>query len=192
MDLTGIISVSGKTGLFKVVAQSKSNIIIESLTDNKRVPAYSTDRISALEDISIYTYDEDFPLREVYKSIAKKTNCGEAPSHKESLKTLEIYLEEILPNYDQERVYPSDIKKIFQWYNLLHKAGLITLEEKVEVEAPEAVEKVEKPKAAKKKVEAKEAPKAAAKKVTEKKATEAKKPAAKKPEAKKTTKKEDK
>ncbi|HTO37307.1 MAG TPA: DUF5606 domain-containing protein [Brumimicrobium sp.] len=196
MDLTGIISVSGKTGLFKVVAQSKSNIIIESLIDNKRVPAYSTDRISALEDISIYTYDEDFPLREVYKSIAKKTNCGEAPSHKESLKTLEIYLEEILPNYDQERVYPSDIKKIFQWYNLLHKAGLITLEEKVEekveVEAPEAVEKVEKPKAAKKKVEAKEAPKAAAKKVTEKKATEAKKPAAKKPEAKKTTKKEDK
>ena len=183
MDLTGIISVSGKTGLFKVVAQSKSNIIIESLIDNKRVPAYSTDRISALEDISIYTYDEDFPLREVYKSIAKKTNCGEAPSHKESLKTLEIYLEEILPNYDQERVYPSDIKKIFQWYNLLHKAGLITLEEKVEekveVEAPEAVEKVEKPKAAKKKV-------------TEKKATEAKKPAAKKPEAKKTTKKEDK
>src|SRR5690554_3723886 len=129
MDLSGIISISGKPGLFKVVAQSKNNIIVESLIDNKRIPAYSTDRISALEDISIYTYEEDVPLKEVYTSLATKENCGEGPSHKESLNKLSAYLEEILPDYDQDRVYPSDIKKLFQWYNILQKAGLIKLEE---------------------------------------------------------------
>src|SRR5690554_1371311 len=130
MDLSGIISISGKPGLFKVVAQSKNNIIVESLIDNKRIPAYSTDRISALEDISIYTYEEDVPLKEVYTSLATKENCGEGPSHKESLNKLSAYLEEILPDYDQDRVYPSDIKKLFQWYNILQKAGLLSWKKK--------------------------------------------------------------
>lgn len=165
MDLSGIISISGKPGLFKVVAQSKNNIIVESLIDNKRIPAYSTDRISALEDISIYTYEEDVPLKEVYTSLATKENCGEGPSHKESLNKLSAYLEEILPDYDQDRVYPSDIKKLFQWYNILQKAGLIKLEEEKKEEEAK-----------------KEAPK---KKATEKAAD--KKPAAKKPAAKKET-----
>ncbi|WP_417266445.1 DUF5606 domain-containing protein [Brumimicrobium sp.] len=165
MDLSGIISISGKPGLFKVVAQSKNNIIVESLIDNKRIPAYSTDRISALEDISIYTYEEDVPLKEVYTSLATKENCGEGPSHKESLNKLSAYLEEILPDYDQDRVYPSDIKKLFQWYNILQKAGLIKLEEEKKEEEP--------------KEEAKK------KKATEKAAD--KKPAAKKPAAKKET-----
>lgn len=129
MDLSGIISVSGRPGLYKVVAQSKQSIILESLDNNKRIPAYSTDRISALEDISIYTYEEDVPLKEVYTKIAKKENGGAAISHKESVKQLTNYLEEVLPDYDQDRVYPSDIKKIFQWYNILQKSGLITLEE---------------------------------------------------------------
>ncbi|RFC53514.1 DUF5606 family protein [Brumimicrobium aurantiacum] len=141
MDLSGVISISGKPGLFKVVAQSKNNIIVESLIDNKRIPAYSTDRISALEDISIYTYEEDVPLKEVYISLAKKEDCGAGPSHKDSLNKLTSYLEEILPNYDQDRVYPSDIKKLFQWYNILHKAGLITLEEEKEAETEEVKEK---------------------------------------------------
>lgn len=169
MDLSGIISISGKPGLFKVVAQSKNNIIVESLIDNKRIPAYSTDRISALEDISIYTYQEDVPLKEVYTSLATKENCGEGPSHKESLNKLSAYLEEILPDYDQDRVYPSDIKKLFQWYNILQKAGLIKLEEEKKEEEPKEEAK-------------KEAPK---KKATEKAAE--KKPAAKKPAAKKET-----
>ena len=129
MDLTGIISISGKPGLFKVVAQGKNNIIVESLTDKKRIPAYSSDRISALEDISIYTYKEDVPLKVVYTSIFTKENGKETISHKESLAKLEAYLEEVLPGYDRERVYSSDIKKIFQWYNLLHKADLLKVEE---------------------------------------------------------------
>jgi len=172
MDLSGIISISGKPGLFKVVAQSKNNIIVESLIDNKRIPAYSTDRISALEDISIYTYEEDVPLKEVYISLAKKENLGVAPSHKESMNTLTAYLEEILPDYDQDRVYPSDIKKLFQWYNILHKAGLIKLEEEKKEEKKEETKKV----APKKKAETEK---------TEEKKPAAKKPAAKKPAAKK-------
>src|SRR5690554_6697052 len=115
MDLSGIISISGKPGLYKIVAQSKKSLIVESLEDNKRIPAQSTDRISALEDISIYTYDADVSLKDVYLNIAKKENCGATISHKESANKLGAYLEEILPDYDKERVYPSDIKKVFQW-----------------------------------------------------------------------------
>jgi hypothetical protein len=174
MDLSGIISISGKPGLFKVVAQSKNNIIVESLIDSKRIPAYSTDRISALEDISIYTYEEDVPLKEVFISLAKKEDCGLAPSHKESMNTLTAYLEEILPDYDQDRVYPSDVKKLFQWYNILHKSGLINLEEEKKEEKKE------------------EKPKKAETKKTEEKKPAAKKTAAKKPAAKKAVKADDK
>lgn len=138
MNLTGVISISGKPGLFKVVAQAKNNIIVESLIDNKRSPAYTTDRISALEDISIYTTGEDVPLKEVLTLIFNKENGGPAPSHKESSATLETYLKTILPTYDSERVYPSDIKKVFQWYNLLEKGGILKLED----EKTETKEKV--------------------------------------------------
>lgn len=132
MNLTGIIAISGKPGLYKVIAQGKNSIIVESLIDGKRVPAYSTDRISALDDISIYTYDEDAPLRDLLTAIFKKEAGKECPSHKDDLKDLTTYLLGLLPNYDQERVYPSDIKKIFQWYNLLHKSGNLKLEEAAE------------------------------------------------------------
>ena len=128
MNLTGIIAISGKPGLFKVVAQGKSNLIVESLTDGKRIPAYSKDRISALEDISVYTYDEDKPLTSVFETIHIKENGGLAPSHKEDKNTLEGYMLEVLPNYDQERVYLSDVKKIFQWYNQLHTTGNLLFE----------------------------------------------------------------
>ena len=150
MDLSGIISISGKPGLFKVVAQSKNNIIVESLLNKKRAPAYSTDRISALEDISIYTYEEDIPLKEVFIKFAEKENCGPAPSHKESAKKLATYLEEVLPDYDEDRVYPSDIKKLYQWYNLLQKEGLITLEESEEKEDTTSKKKEKKSDTAKK------------------------------------------
>lgn len=181
MNLTGIISISGKSGLYKVIAQAKNSVIVESLEDKKRVPAYATDRISALEDISIYTIEEDKPLKEVYRAIYDKENGGAAPSHKESEKTLRAYLEGILPDYDKERVYVSDIKKMFQWYNILQKSGDLKLAEaatetpEVEVIAEEVVE--EKPK---KKAPAK---KAADKPAAEKK--EKKEPVAKKAPAKK-------
>jgi hypothetical protein len=137
MNLTGIIAISGKPGLFKVVAQGKSNLIVESLEDGKRIPSYSSDRISSLEDISIYTYEEDQILSVVLERIYKKENGGLAPSHKEDKNTLEGYLLEILPNYDQERVYFSDVKKIFQWYNLLHKSGNLIIDEPVKEEPKE-------------------------------------------------------
>lgn len=177
MNLTGIISISGKPGLFKVVAQGKNNIIVESLIDGKKSPAYSTDRISALEDISIYTYEEDVPLKDVYSEIYKKENGKKTISHKESLNKLTAYLLEVLPNYDEDRVYPSDIKKLFQWYNLLHDTGAL--------EPEETEDKVEKETSTKKDTEEKEtkkapAKKAATKKPADKKAAPKKKPAAKK------------
>lgn len=146
MDLTGIIAISGRPGLYKVIAQGKNNIIVESLIDNKRFPAYSTDRISALDDISIYTYDEDAPLRDLLTAIYTKEGGKECPSHKEDMKVLQTYLLEILPNYDQERVYPSDVKKMFQWYNLLHKSGNLKVNEE---KAEEVVAEKKAPKAKK-------------------------------------------
>ena len=135
MNLTGIIAISGRPGLFKVIVQGKNNVIVESLVDKKRFPAYSTDRISALEDISIYTLETEKPLKEIFKAIHDKENGGETISHKDTDSTLISYLLEILPNYDQERVYISDIKKIFQWYNLLHKSGNLKLAEVIEEDA---------------------------------------------------------
>jgi hypothetical protein len=179
MKLTGIIAISGRPGLFKVVAQGKNNVIVESLIDHKRIPAYATDKISALEDISIYTYDEDAPLQGILASIYEKQDGKEGPSHKDELSTLEGYLHGILPNYDQERVYPSDIKKIFQWYNLLLKVGALTPEESINSEA----ESEEKPKAEVKKAPAKKAP---AKAATADKAKAAKPASAKKVTAVKT------
>jgi hypothetical protein len=193
MNLTGIIAISGKPGLFKVVAQGKNNIIVESLEDRKRFPAYASDRISALDDISIYTYDEDKPLKEIYTTIYEKEKGGTTISHKEDLGKLSGYLLEVLPNYDQERVYPSDVKKLFQWYNLLHKAGELkldeaaaeapaeTAEETASEETAEKGAKKEKAPAAKKPAAAKKAPAAAAKgpaKSSAPKATGAKKVAA--------------
>jgi hypothetical protein len=130
MNLTGIISISGKPGLFKVVTQGKNSVIVESLVDKKRFPAYASERISALEDISIYTYDEDRPIKDIFEAIYKKEGGKECISHKEDPNVLQNYILEIIPNYDKERVYPSDIKKLFQWYNLLHETGnLKSLEE---------------------------------------------------------------
>lgn len=170
MNLTGIIAISGRSGLYKVVAQGKNNLIVESLEDRKRFPAYASDRISALKDISIYTTDEDVALKVIFDSIYAKENAGMAPSHKDDKKVLESYLLEILPNYDQERVYISDIKKLFQWYNLLHKAGELKPNEEAAVETTNEAEATEATtETTEKKAPAKKAP--AAKKTTEKIAT---------------------
>lgn len=173
MDLSGIISISGRPGLYKVVAQGKNSIIVESLMDNKRFPAYATDRISALEDISIYTHEGDKPLKEIFADIYKKEDGKEGPSHKQDMSVLQAYILEIIPDYDEERVYPSDIKKLLQWYNMLLKFGSF---DPVEEEKPAEEEKEEKPK--KKAAPKKKASEASDKK--EGKAGEKKKPAAKK------------
>jgi hypothetical protein len=180
MDLSGIISISGRPGLYKVIAQGKNSIIVESLIDNKRFPAYSTDRISALEDISIYTYDDDKPLKEIFDGLYKKVEGQEVPSHKEDISLLQEYLSDVLPDYDEERVYPSDIKKLFQWYNILFKAGVLKLEEEVKEEQPAepeaVVEKAEKKPAKKAPAKKKEGEKPKAKAAPKKtKSTEPKK-----------------
>ena len=119
MDLSSIISISGKPGLYKIVSQAKNSIIVESIIDKKRFPAYSSDKISVLDDISIYTHNEDKPLKDIFSAIYAKTEGKETLSHKEKISELISFISDIIPDYDEDRVYPSDIKKIFQWFNIL-------------------------------------------------------------------------
>ena len=146
MDLTDIITISGKPGLYTILGKSKNNVIVESVTDKKRFPTFNSNKISALSDISIYTYDEEVLLSDIYRTIFKKEDGGKCISHKESPEKLSKYLEEILPNYDKEQVYNSDIKKLFQWYNLLHDAKKLKLKEepKKEISKEEEISSTEK------------------------------------------------
>ncbi|MBU3010027.1 DUF5606 domain-containing protein [Polaribacter vadi] len=123
MEFSKIISVTGKPGLFQVISQSKNAIIAENLTDNKRLAINATQNVSLLENIAIYTYEEDMPLLDVFKAISEKTEGKKAISHKESGNKLSAFFAEVLPNYDDERVYTSNIKKVIQWFNLLIDAG---------------------------------------------------------------------
>lgn len=139
--LKGILSISGQSGLYKLVAESKNNIIVESLDTKKRIPVYSTAKVSALEDIAIYTETSDVPLKEIFKSISDKEEGGSALSHKSSGKELKVYFEEVVPEYDKDRVYVSDIKKVLLWYNTLQEKEMLdfteTEEEKEDTEAKE-------------------------------------------------------
>ena len=143
MNLTGIISISGRPGLFKVIAQGKNSVIVESMLDKKRFPAYATERISTLDDISVFTYEEDVKLTDIFaKMLALYPTEG--PSHKADMKELEAALAQLLPNWDKDRVYPSDVRKLFQWYNLLLKAGSFVA---AEAEANAETKEVKAPKA---------------------------------------------
>jgi hypothetical protein len=130
MDLSGIISIAGMSGLYKVIAQTKNGLIVESLIDKKRVPAYSTHRVSALEDVSIYSTGDDVPLKDVFQKIYDKEKGKEAIDHKASDADLKKYFKSVFAEYDEDRVYVSDIKKVISWYNTLQKEGL--LEKKAE------------------------------------------------------------
>jgi len=127
--LKGILSISGQTGLFKMIAESKNNIIVESLDTQKRIPVYSTSKVSALDDIAIYTETSDVPLKEIFKAISDKEEGGSSISHKVSGKELKAYFEEIVPDFDKDRVYVSDIKKVLQWYNVLHEKKMLDFSE---------------------------------------------------------------
>ena len=133
MELKDFISVAGKSGLHTIVGKSKNNVIVESLKDKKRFPIFNTNKISALSDISIYTYDEEILLSEVFDRIQKKYQKDAAISHLEKGDELRKVFEELIPNYDQEQVYNSDIKKVFQWYNILHETNNLIQEESNEV-----------------------------------------------------------
>lgn len=127
--LKGILSISGHSGLFKMIAEAKNNIVVESLDTGKRIPVYSTAKVSALEDIAIFTENEDIPLKEVFKAISDKENGGAAISEKSPDKELKAYFESVLPAYDKERVYTSDIKKVLMWYNKLHEKNMLDFSE---------------------------------------------------------------
>ena len=132
MDLSKILSISGKPGLFKLVSQTKNGALIESLIDGKRQQAFAKEKISSLEDISIFTTDEDVPLSKVFQEIYKKEEGKECINPKSDTKELVSYMKEVLPNVDLERVYTSDMKKLFTWYNILNQIDLIDLNEKEE------------------------------------------------------------
>lgn len=122
MEFSKIIAVSGKPGLYEILSQTKTGVIVKSLVDNKRSPITSTQNVSLLENIAIYSYAGEVPLSEIFKNIFKKEDGKETISHKESNEKLTSFFKEILPDYDNERVYVSNIKKVVQWYNILLKS----------------------------------------------------------------------
>jgi len=142
--LKEILSVSGKPGLFKLISQGKNMFIAESFIDCKRIPVYMRDKVVSLGDISIYTDDEEIPLSTVLNNIKEKEN-GQAIDFASSIKPEELkaYFETVLPNFDKDRVYPSDIKKIMTWYNLLVKEGITEFVKNEETESSEVTEKSE-------------------------------------------------
>lgn len=184
-SLKGIIAISGKPGLYKVVAQGNQNLIVESLIDRKRTPAYSSSKVSALDEITMYTTDEDMSLPDIIQGIYEKENGGPGMDPKDEANH-RGYFKEIVPNYDEERVYGSDIKKLFSWYTLLHSSGelkRIAEEAKAAAEEEAAAEKAEgketkaKP-AAKKKAAAKDSEKEEKEEKADKKAEPKKEKAA--------------
>jgi len=130
IDLTGIISISGQPGLFKIVAQSKNGIIVEGLSDKKRINVYASTKVSTLSDISMFTTGEDKPLEAIMSSIFDKEKGGAAIDNKVDDKEMATYFETVLPEYDKERVYVSNMRKLITWYNTLQLTG--SLKEKEE------------------------------------------------------------
>ena len=130
MTLDKILSISGKPGLYKLLTQTRTGFVGESLLDGKRLSVGLRNNVSVLSEIAIYTLEEEIPLRAVFQKIKEKENGGKtAVNHKDDKLKLEEYFFEVLPNYDEDRVYPSDIKKIIQWYNILHENDLMDFSE---------------------------------------------------------------
>ena len=123
MKLEKVIAISGKPGLYEIISQSKSAVIVESLTDKKRFPVNSLHNISTLNDIAIYTHEAEVPLRLVFFNIYAKEGGKNAIDPKSDKKELLDYFGKILPGFDEERVYPSNIKKVLSWYNALVDSG---------------------------------------------------------------------
>lgn len=129
MVLKDILAISGEPGLFKFIAQGKNAIIVEHLETKKRSSAYGSAKVSSLEDIAIFTDKEDMPLGKVFDLIHEKENGGPAIDSKGDSAKLKIWFKGILPEYSKDRVYTSDIKKVAQWYNILHNLNLLVKEE---------------------------------------------------------------
>jgi len=131
--LEGILSISGQSGLFKLITQAKNGIIVESFETQKRMPVYSNAKVSALEDIAIFTNEEEVPLKDVFQKIYTIENKkATSVSKKATNDEVKDYFEDILPEYDKDRVYVSDMKKVITWYNVLLEKGLLNFDEKKE------------------------------------------------------------
>ena len=128
MELDKVLSISGKPGLYELKAQTRGGFVAESMLDGKKISVNIRHNVSLLSEIAVYTYTDEVPLRDIFQKIYEKENGGEAVSHKESNEKLEAYFAEVLPEYDVDRVYISDIKKILQWYNLLVSKGVTKFE----------------------------------------------------------------
>lgn len=132
INVKDLMSISGKSGLYRYLAQARNGIVVESLGDKKRHVAPPSARASSLEDIAIFTTGEDVPLSDVFMKIHEKESGGKAPDTKTiGSEEMKSYFSDLLPDYDEERVYVSDIKKVFSWYNQLHALDLL---EETEVE----------------------------------------------------------
>ena len=125
MSLDKILSIGGRPGLYKLLTQTRTGFVAESLIDKKKITVGIQSNVSLLSEIAIYTLDEELPLKDVFGKIREKENGGKTSvGHKEEKIKLEEYFFELIPDYDEDRVYHSDIKKVIQWYNLLHDNGI--------------------------------------------------------------------
>ena len=143
MNVEKILAIAGKPGLFELKIQTRSGFLAESLLDGKKITVGLRSNVSLLSEISMYTYSEEKPLVEILRAIAIKENEGPTPvTHKDDNAKLVAYFKEILPDYDEERVYASDIKKLLNWYNILQQKGLVSKEEPKVENAEEIKEQV--------------------------------------------------
>lgn len=139
--LKTILAISGKPGLYKLISQGKSMLVVESLLTGKRTPAYNHEKIISLGDIAMFTDNDEVPLSDVFESMKKLENGAQASvTVKDDEKTLREYLAKVLPDFDRERVYTTDIKKLISWYNLLTEKGYTDFQEKEETPQPESAE----------------------------------------------------
>jgi hypothetical protein len=138
MSLDKILSIAGKPGLFNLLTQTRSGFVAESLLDGKKITVGLRSNVSVLSEIAIYTLEEELPLREVFQKIQAKEKGGKTSiPHKSDKIDLEEYFFEVLPNYDEDRVYASDIKKVIQWYNILQENGITDFSVKADEDASE-------------------------------------------------------
>ena len=143
MDLKNILAIGGKPGLYKLIAQSKSGVIVQGILDNKKLPVNAQSNVSSLDDIAIYTFEGELPLKDIFKNIYEKEEGKNCISHKESKEEIYKYFSDVAPDFDDERVYISDMKKVFQWYNLLLDHEMISFEEEEKEEEVAAEDKKE-------------------------------------------------
>ncbi|NLN73906.1 MAG: DUF5606 domain-containing protein [Bacteroidales bacterium] len=144
MKWNEILTIVGKSGLHVLSSRTKNGLIVESLTDKKRFPVFGNERISSLEEITMFGVSEDKPLRDIMKNIYEVENGGKAIDHKSSNEALKNYMAKIYPDYDTDRVYVSDMKKLFSWYNQLHDNDMLNFEDEDVAEEDSEVKEDEK------------------------------------------------